>query len=124
VGERVSTVLFLFPNSREIRHMRDPPRLGSRVRSRRRATYTVAEVIDWGSDTYTAICVGTASASATVPERAAGQESAVRERHRYDKDLAADLLQRTRDSLLLKRAKDSLSPRAIRRRWRDRNYLP
>jgi hypothetical protein len=85
----------------------------------------VVEVIDWGSDTYTAICVGKASASATVPERTAGREkAAARERHRDDKDLAADLLQRTRDSLLLKRAKDSLSPRAVRRRWRDRNYLP
>jgi hypothetical protein len=59
VRERVSTVLFVFPDSRQIRHMRGPPRLGSRVRSRRGAVWTVAQVIDYGSDNYTATCVGT-----------------------------------------------------------------
>ncbi len=58
VHERVATVLFIFRNSRQIRHMREPPRLGSRVRSPRGAVWTVAQVIDYGSDTYTATCVG------------------------------------------------------------------
>ena len=39
--------------------MREPPRVGSRVRSRRRAVWYVAQVIDSGSDTYVATCVGT-----------------------------------------------------------------
>jgi hypothetical protein len=118
VRKRVVTVLFMFPDSRQIRHMGKPPRLGSRVRSPRGAVWTVAEVKDWGSDAYAVTCVGKASPFATVPKRAADRETEAAERRKrdpYDKDLAADLLQR---------AKDSLSPRAIRRRWRNRNYLP
>ena len=79
--------------------MREPPMLGSRVRSPSGAVWTVAQIIDYGSDTYTATCVAV--------ER--------RKRKGDDKDLAAHLLQRTRESL---------SPRAIRRRWRERNYIP
>jgi hypothetical protein len=130
VRERVATVLFMFPDSHQVRHMGKPPRLGSRVRSPRGAVCTVAEVVDWGSDTYTATCVGKASPFDAVPKRAAGRKQPTKESevakvpHRDDKDLAADLLQRTRDSLLLQRAKDALSPRAIRRRWRRRNYIP
>ena len=117
MGERLSTVLFIFPDSREIRHMREPPRVGSRVRSPRRAVCYVAQVIDSGSDTYVATCVGT-SRVATVPQRA--KEPVNEEVRRYEpepweKDPAADLLQRV---------KDTVSPRAIRRRWQYRNYLP
>ena len=72
--DRVVTVLFIFPGSREIRHMREPPRLGSRVRSPRGAVWTVAQVLDNGSDTYTATCVGT-SRVVTVPHRAANPMS-------------------------------------------------
>lgn len=115
--ERVSTVLFMFPDSRAIRHLGEPPKLGSRVRSPRGAVWTVAQVIDYGSDTYTATCVGT-SRFAAVPRRAPDHVNEAvkqRERDRNDKDVAADVLQR---------AKDSLSPRAISRRWRHRNYIP
>ena len=128
--ERVATVLFMFPDSHQIRHVGKPPRLGSRVRSPRGSVCTVAEVIDWGSNTYTATCVAKASPLDAVPKRAADQEQPTKESEVAkeprgdDRDLAADLLQRTRDSLLLQRAKDSLSPRAIRRRWRRRNYIP
>jgi hypothetical protein len=106
VPERVSTVLFVFPDSREVRHMAEPPRVGSRVRSPRGAVWTVAQVVDYGSDTYTAACVG-----------ASRMDEAEKRRNpdRDDEDLAAGLLQRV---------KDSLSPRAIRRRWRHRNYIP
>jgi hypothetical protein len=96
--DRVATVLFIFPDSREIRHMREPPRLGSRVRSARGAVGTVAQVIDYGSDTYAANCVGT-SPVATVPRRAAdptNEEVKQRKRHRKAKDLAADLLARVK----------------------------
>lgn len=77
--DRVATVLFVFSDSREIRHMREPPRLGSRVRSRHGAVATVAQVIDYGSDTYAANCVGT-SRVATVPHRAADRMEAVQQR--------------------------------------------
>ena len=59
--------------------MRHPPRLGSRLRSRRGAVATVAQVIDYGSDTYAANCVGT-SRVATVPHRAADPLKAVQQR--------------------------------------------
>jgi hypothetical protein len=117
VRDRISTVLFIFPNSRDIRHMREPPRLGSRVRSPRGDVWTVAKVIDYGSDTYTAICVGK-SWAATVPHRAADQlneEVKQKKRDRKRKALAVEVL---------KRAKVSLSPRAIRRRRRTRHYIP
>ena len=99
--ERVSTVLFMFPDSRAIRHLGEPPKLGSRVRSPRGAVWTVAQVIDYGSDTYTATCVGT-SRVAAVPRRAPDHVNEAvkqRERDRNDKDVAADLLQRAKDSL-------------------------
>ena len=109
---RVSTVLFIFPDhSREIRHMREPPKLGSNVRSPHGRVWRVAQVIDYGSDTYTAMCVGTFQ-DATVPHRAADpmkEEAKRRKRDRNAKDLAADLLQRAK---------------RIRRRWRERNYYP
>ena len=72
----------------------------------------MAQVIDYGSDTYTATCVGTARV-ATVPHRAAADpmNEAVkqRKRDRNNKDLAANLLQRAKE---------------VRRRWRERNYYP
>ena len=89
----------------------------------------MAEVIDWGSDTYTATCVGKASPFATVPKRAADQKTEAakqRKRDPKDKELAAERDPNDKDLAadLLQRAKDSLSPRAIRRRWRNRNYIP
>ena len=95
----------------------------------------MAQVIDNGSDTYVATCVGT-SRVAAVPQRAkdpvnekvrrdtARSRSARsvatlsgdrNEQEPWEKDPAADLLQRV---------KDAVSPRAIRRRWQYRNYLP
>jgi hypothetical protein len=116
VPDRVTTVLFMFPDSRQIRHMGKPPRLGSRVRSPRGAVWTVAEVKDWGTDAYAVTCVGT-SRAAPVPHQEVDHVNEVikhGKRHRDDKTLAADLLQR---------AKQSLSPRAIRRRRRDRSRV-
>jgi hypothetical protein len=83
----------------------------------------VAEVVDWGSNTYTAMCVGRETRRAAAPTRAVGQEiEAVKRGERADRDLAADLLQRARDSLR------PVSPGAIRRRWRRRwlrrHYIP
>ncbi len=115
--DRPSTVLFIFPDSREIRHLPEPPRVGSRVRSRHRSVWYVAQLIDNGSDTYVAICVGLARVAA-APQRPVGHvsEKARRdEREPSEKDPAADLLQRV---------KDVVSPRALRRRWQYRNYLP
>ncbi len=97
--------------------MREPPRVGSRVRSRRRAVCYVAQVVDSGSDTYVATCVGTARV-ATAPHRPADPTNVAMmqdERDLIERDPAADLLQRV---------KELVSPRAIRRRWRYRNYLP
>ena len=101
--ERVATVVFEFPDTSQIRHMGKPPRPGTRVRSPRGPVFTVAEVIDWGSNTYTATCVGT-SWRAPVPKQTSDQVK--------------------QPAKQTARPKDSLSPRAIKRRWRYRNYIP
>lgn len=113
-------VVFLFPDSNELRDMRAPPRLGRHVRSPKGALWKVAEVLTSGRDTYT-VTVVAPSLTAKVPQLAADHlRHAVRRRtpDRDTRDLAADLLQRAQ------RAKDSISPRAIRRRRRERNYFP
>lgn len=51
-----SRVLILFPDSSELRYMREPPRLGQRVRSVDGNVWTVAEVLKSGIDTYTVNC--------------------------------------------------------------------
>ena len=117
MGERISTVLFVFPDSREIRHMREPPGVGSRVRSRRRRVCYVAQVIDSGSDTYVATCVGESRVVTAAHRPAHRTNEAVRQDER-------DLIERDPAADLLRRVKELVSPRAIRRRWRDRNYLP
>lgn len=68
-------VLFLFPDSSEIRHMRKPPTIGLRVRSEKGDVWTVAEVLKSGIDTYTVTCVAP------------------------PKGLVADLLERARNSI-------------------------
>jgi len=50
-------VLFLFPDSSEIRYMREPPTIGRRVRSAKGDVWTVAEVLKSGIQTYTVSCV-------------------------------------------------------------------
>ena len=110
-------VLFLFPDSSELRTMRVPPRLGRHVRSPEGAVWKVAEVLKSGVDTYTVTC-DTPSLIAKVPDLAADQvRQAVRRRTRdhHGQELPADLLQR---------ARDAISPREMKRRWRERNYYP
>jgi hypothetical protein len=89
----------------------------------------VAEVKDWGDDGYAVICVGKVSPSASVSTPAATEKTEAakqRKRDPKDKDLAAKRDPNEKDlaAHLLQRAKDSISPRAIRRRRRNRNYLP
>jgi len=74
------------------------------------------EVLKSGIDTYTVTCVAP-SRVGKLPDLAADQLRHARRRPRdhNHQDLAADLLQS---------AKDSTSPREIRRRWRERNYYP
>ena len=74
----LSRILFLFPDSGEIRYIREPRKRGCRVRSVTGDVWTVAEVFRSGIDTYTVICL---AASPGV------------------RDLAADLLERARNSL-------------------------
>ena len=109
-------VVFLFPDSSELRSMRVCPRVGRHVRSPAGAVWRVAEVLKSGIDTYTVTCVAP-SRVAKLPDLAADQLRHARRRPRdhNHQDLAADLLQS---------AKDSMSPREIRRRWRERNYYP
>ena len=109
-------VVFLFPDSSELRSMRVCPQVGRHVRSPAGAVWRVAEVLKSGIDTYTVTCVAP-SRVVTLPHLAADQLRHARRRPRdhNHQDLAADLLQR---------AKDSMSPREIRRRWRERNYYP
>ena len=73
-----SRILFLFPDSGEIRYMREPPKLGCRVRSVTGGVWTVAEVLKSGIDTHTVTCLAPSPGV---------------------RDLAADLLERARDSL-------------------------
>ena len=73
-----SRILFLFPDSSEIRHLREPPKLRSRVRSATGGVWTVAEVLKSGIDTYTVTCLAPSPGV---------------------RDLAADLVERARDSL-------------------------
>jgi hypothetical protein len=116
--ERVSTVLFIFPDSREIRHMREPPRLGSRARSPRGVVWTVAQVVDYGSDTYTATCTGRTEQLLDVGR----EENSVR--NASDAMFTEPTRVRDLTAELLQRVKDTLSPRAIKRRRRYRNYIP
>jgi len=103
-------VVFLFPDSSEVRTMRSPPTLGHLVRSEGGLVWKVAEVLTSGSDTYTVTVVApslmakSAHLAAQRLKRAATPDP---------QDLAVELLQL---------AKDSTSPRAIRRRWRERKY--
>ena len=124
--ERISTVLFIFPDSREIRHMREPPSLGSRVRSRHGRAWAVAQVIDNGSDTYTATCVGSAEQLGRV--RREELRRVRREEGSAVNAAGAPVIESTEDKALyadlLQRVKDVLSPRAIRSRRRNRHYIP
>ncbi len=74
-----SRVLFLFPDAGELRYMQEPPKLGQRVRSVDGDVWTVAEVMKSGIDTYTVSC---------TPRLGSVQ------------DLAADLLEPARKSIL------------------------
>ena len=84
-----SRVLFLFPDSSELRSMREPPKLGRRVRSVKGDVWTVAEVLKSGIDTYTVTC--------------APPPGGVR-------DLAADLLELARNSISPPRHAVPVSP--------------
>ena len=145
-----STVLFILPDSGEIRYTGEPPRLDSRVRSPSGDVWTVARVTYEGSDTFTVTCVER-SRVATVPRRAADQMIELTDDKTVtadqmieltddktvtadqmieltdDKTVTADqMIELTDDKTLttdvLRRAKDALSPRAIRRRRRYRDY--
>jgi len=74
-------ILFLCPDSSELRHMRDAPRLGSRIRSPQGAAWTVADVVKSGKNTFTVTCVARSEYAASV------------------RDLAGDLLETVRHSI-------------------------
>ena len=110
-------VLFLFPDSSELRDVRKPPRRGHHVRSPEGAVWKVAEILKSGHETYTVTCVAP-SRMGKMPNLAADHmRNAVRRRTRDpdNQDLAADLLER---------ARKSISPHEIRSRRRRRNYMP
>lgn len=86
-------VLFLFPDSSELRHMRDAPRLGSRIRSPQGAAWTVADVVKSGKTTFTVTCVARSDYGASV------------------RGLAGDLLEAVRHSISRSRLPVSESPR-------------
>jgi len=71
-------VVFLFPDSSDIRYMREPPAIGRRVRSEKGDIWTVAEVLKSGIQTYTVTCV--------APPKGV-------------RDLVADLLELARNSI-------------------------
>ena len=92
----VVRVVFLFPDSSEIRYLNRAPRLGRSVRSEHGRSCVVSEVFPSGVETYTAVCVA--------------------REHLVDVgSLASDLLQR---------ARDSGTPKGLLERWRRRNYIP
>ena len=97
--------------------MRKLPKLGRHVRSPEGSVWKVAEVLKSGLTTYTVTCEAP-SLLTKVPDAAAGHaRQGVRRRtsNNESQDLAADLLLR---------ARDAVSPRELRRKWRERNDYP
>jgi len=66
-----SQMLFLFPDSSELRYMREPPKLGGRVRSASGDVWTVADVLKSGIHIYTVTCVAPAQHLGGVRDLAA-----------------------------------------------------
>lgn len=109
---REVAVVFLFPDSSEIRYLSKPPARRTRVRSSNGKSFMVATILPSGERTFTAHCV----AQAVVPPRAMARRGAEPTSEHESDDLPSQLLG------LVRLTVDA--PARLRRRHRMRHYIP
>jgi hypothetical protein len=131
-GVREAAVLFLFPDSSEIKYLSRPPAPGARVRSSAGRVWTVASVLKTGEHTFTAQCFAeqahvptrvvarpedvAAANGVTRQKKTAPRRQVVQDGPGAFEDLATHLLKLTRRAIG--------TPSRLRRRYKMRHYIP
>ena len=116
---REVAVVFLFPDSSEIRYLTNPPAAGARVRSSTGERFVVAKIFASGERVFTAHCI---VQTAVAPTRTAARPEASPVRVEEPghpggvDDFASHLLARVRRTLD--------APARLRRRYQMRHYIP